>query len=191
MPARLFAADPDGARERALAATLRSIDSVLAEPLEDCLARDATGAPCLEVRSPVDLEADVGLPGGHIFHRDLAWPWAEHDDEVGGWGVETADPRVLIAGAGARRGGGVSGIPGRAAAIAVLGTPDDLREYSRRGAMVAPGTDTSGGPCDEHAHRPPRRRLLVRPGLPVGVDDVPLDGRGRARSATWTSAGTS
>ncbi|GEK20857.1 phytoene desaturase family protein [Cellulomonas xylanilytica] len=121
MPARLFAADPDGARERALAATLRSIDSVLAEPLEDCLARDATGAPCLEVRSPVDLEADVGLPGGHIFHRDLAWPWAERDDEVGAWGVETADPRVLIAGAGARRGGGVSGIPGRAAALSVLG----------------------------------------------------------------------
>ncbi|WP_456788697.1 phytoene desaturase family protein [Cellulomonas sp. P5_C5] len=121
MPARLFAADPDGARARALAATLRSIDSVLAEPLEDCLARDATGAPCLEVRSPVDLEADVGLPGGHIFHRDLAWPWAERDDEVGTWGVETADPRILIAGAGARRGGGVSGIPGRAAALAVLG----------------------------------------------------------------------
>lgn len=120
MPARLFAADPDGARERALAATLRSIDSVLAEPLEDCLARDASGAPCLEVRSPVDLEADVGLPGGHIFHRDLAWPWAERDDEVGTWGVETAHPRVLIAGAGARRGGGVSGIPGRAAAMAVL-----------------------------------------------------------------------
>ncbi|KQT01087.1 phytoene desaturase family protein [Cellulomonas sp. Leaf395] len=120
MPARLFVADPDGARERALAATLRSIDSVLAEPLEDCLARDATGAPCLEVRSPVDLEADVALPGGHIFHRDLAWPWAEHDDEIGTWGVATADARVLLAGAGARRGGGVSGIPGRAAAMAVL-----------------------------------------------------------------------
>jgi len=121
MPARLFAADPDGARRRALAATLRSIDSVLAEPLEDCLARDADGAPALEVRSPVDLEADIALPGGHIFHRDLAWPWAERDDEVGAWGVETLDPRVLIAGAGARRGGGVSGIPGRAAAFAALG----------------------------------------------------------------------
>ena len=121
MPARLFASDPEGAREAALAATLRSVDSVLAEPLADCLARDATGAPCLEVRSPVDLEADVGLPGGHIFHRDLAWPWAERDDEAGTWGVETAEPRVLLAGAGARRGGGVSGIPGRAAAMAVLG----------------------------------------------------------------------
>lgn len=121
MPARLFAADPSGARRAALAATLRSLDSVLAEPLEDCLARDENGEPCLEVRSPVDLEADVGLPGGHIFHRDLAWPWAEADDEEGAWGVETADPRVLLAGAGARRGGGVSGIPGRAAAMAVLG----------------------------------------------------------------------
>ncbi|WP_315094164.1 NAD(P)/FAD-dependent oxidoreductase [uncultured Cellulomonas sp.] len=122
MPARLFTADPDGAREAALAATLRSIDSVLAEPLADCLARDQDGAPCLEVRSPVDLESEVGLPGGHIFHRDLAWPWAERDDEVGTWGVETADRRVLLAGAGARRGGGVSGIPGRSAAMAVLGT---------------------------------------------------------------------
>jgi phytoene dehydrogenase-like protein len=121
MPARLFATDRDGARAAALTATLRSIDSVLAEPLEDCLALDEDGRPCLEVRSPVDLEADVSLPGGHIFHRDLAWPWAERDDEAGTWGVETADRRVLLAGAGARRGGGVSGIPGRAAAMAVLG----------------------------------------------------------------------
>lgn len=120
MPARLFVADPDGARAAALAATLRSIDSVLAEPLADCLARDEHGEPCLEVRSPVDLEADVGLPAGHIFHRDLAWPWAEADDEVGRWGVDTPDLRVLLAGAGARRGGGVSGIPGRAAALQVL-----------------------------------------------------------------------
>ena len=29
------------------------------------------------------------MPGGHIFHRDLAWPYAERDDEVGRWGVET------------------------------------------------------------------------------------------------------
>ena len=120
MPARLFRTDPDGARERALAATLASIDSVLAEPLADVLLTDADGRPCLEVRSPVDLEGDVGLPGGHIFHRDLQWPWAETDDEVGTWGVETTHERVLLGGAGARRGGGVSGIPGRSAAMAVL-----------------------------------------------------------------------
>jgi phytoene dehydrogenase-like protein len=122
MPARLFA-DGDGtaARDAALAATLRSLESVLAEPLEDVLLRDADGAPCLEVRTPRDLERELRLPGGNIFHRDLAWPFAERDDEVGTWGVETDVPGVLLCGAGARRGGGVSGIPGRNAAMAVLG----------------------------------------------------------------------
>jgi phytoene dehydrogenase-like protein len=121
LPARLFRADPDGARALALERTLAAFDDVLAEPLEDCLWQDADGRPCLEVRSPVDLEADVGLPGGNIFQRDLQWPWAEEPDEVGRWGVETAHPRVLLCGAGARRGGGVSGIPGHNAAMAVLG----------------------------------------------------------------------
>ena len=62
-----------------------------------------------------------GCPGGNIFHRDLSWPFAESEAEVGTWGVETDDPRVLVCGAGARRGGGVSGVPGRNAAMAVLG----------------------------------------------------------------------
>jgi phytoene dehydrogenase-like protein len=121
MPARLFRDDPAGAKARAVAATLRSLDSVLAEPLEDCLYRTRDGEPCLEARTPVELEAELAMPGGNIFHRDLAWPFAEDDAEVGTWGVETAHPRVLICGAGARRGGGVSGIPGHNAAMAVLG----------------------------------------------------------------------
>lgn len=120
LPARLFRADNEAARAAALSATLSSLNSVLAEPIQDCLLTAPDGTPCLEARTPVDLEADVGLPGGHIFHRDLAWPWAETPDQVGAWGVETEHPRVLLCGAGARRGGGVSGIPGRAAAMAVL-----------------------------------------------------------------------
>ena len=36
------------------------------------------------------------------------------------WGVETDDPRIFICGAGAVRGGGVSGIPGHNAAMAIL-----------------------------------------------------------------------
>jgi phytoene dehydrogenase-like protein len=60
------------------------------------------------------------MPGGHIFHRDLAWPFAEDEDEAGRWGVETAHANVLLCGAGARRGGGVSGIPGHNAARALL-----------------------------------------------------------------------
>ena len=121
MPTRLFRADNAGTRDKALAATLSSLNSVLAEPIEDCLLVGPDGRPCLEARSPVDVETDVGLPGGNIFQRELMWPFAESDDEVGRWGVETSHPRVLLAGAGARRGGGVSGIPGRAAAMAVLG----------------------------------------------------------------------
>lgn len=117
VPARLFRADPSGTRRRALELTLASLNSVLAEPVEDCLLDPTT----LDVRSPLDIERSVGMPGGHIFHGDLQWPFAEHPDDVGRWGVETADPRVFLCGAGARRGGGVSGIPGRNAAAAALG----------------------------------------------------------------------
>jgi phytoene dehydrogenase-like protein len=67
----------------------------------------------------LDLEAELGLPRGNIFHGDLAWPFAE-DGEVGTWGVETDEANLFICGAGARRGGGVSGIAGHNAAMAVL-----------------------------------------------------------------------
>jgi len=122
MPARLFAADNDGARTEALAATLASVNGVLAEPIEDCLATDVNGRPCIEAKTPLDLQEELGLPAGHIFHADLSWPFAGSEDQVGRWGVETEHERVLLCGAGAVRGGGVSGIPGHNAAMAVLAT---------------------------------------------------------------------
>ncbi|GAA2645145.1 phytoene desaturase family protein [Nonomuraea recticatena] len=115
MPARLF----PKYRDEAVAATLRSINSVLAEPLEDCLLLAPDGTPCIEAKTPFDLEREAGLPGGHIFHQDLSWPHGE----AGRWGVETEHPRILLCGAGARRGGGVSGIPGHNAAMALLTGP--------------------------------------------------------------------
>jgi phytoene dehydrogenase-like protein len=129
MPTRLFrGAGPGGrpidhaeAKARAVAATFASINSVLAEPLESCLMRDPNhGRLCLEAHTPVELEAELGLPGGHIFHGDLTWPWAQNAEEVGRWGVETDRPHVWICGSGARRGGAVSGLPGHNAAMAVL-----------------------------------------------------------------------
>jgi phytoene dehydrogenase-like protein len=123
LPARLFrgsAEDHDAVKDLALARTLESLNSVLAEPIQDVLLRDGDGAFCLEARTPVELEADLGLPGGNIFHRSLQWPWAEQASEVGTWGVETRHAKVRIAGAGARRGGGVSGIPGHNSAASVL-----------------------------------------------------------------------
>ncbi|HEX4280365.1 MAG TPA: NAD(P)/FAD-dependent oxidoreductase [Solirubrobacteraceae bacterium] len=113
MPTRLFDPADATAKDRAVAATLRSLNSVLAEPIEESLLG-------LEALTPPEIEAELGMPGGHIFHRDLQWPFAETDDEVGAWGVETEHANVWLCGAGARRGGGVSGIPGHNAARAVL-----------------------------------------------------------------------
>ncbi|MFJ6718192.1 phytoene desaturase family protein [Streptomyces sp. NPDC091259] len=119
-PARLFEKDNRGAREVLLAGTLAQLDAHLAEPLTECLALDADGRPCIEAKTPLDLDRELRLPGGHIFHRDLSWPYAD-GPETGRWGVETRHPNVLLCGAGAVRGGGVSGVPGHNAAMAVLG----------------------------------------------------------------------
>jgi phytoene dehydrogenase-like protein len=108
---------------------LAGLDAYLAEPVADCLALDADGAPALEAKTTEDLQAELAMPGGHIFHRDLSWPYAERGDQVGKWGVETGIDNVLICGAGARRGGGVSGIPGHNAARAVL---DRVADAGRR-----------------------------------------------------------
>ncbi|CAM5593122.1 NAD(P)/FAD-dependent oxidoreductase OS=Streptomyces alboniger OX=132473 GN=CP975_32665 PE=4 SV=1 [Streptomyces alboniger] len=122
-PARLFERDNDAVRDELLKSTLAQLDAHLAEPLADCLATDADGRPCIEAKTPLDLERDLRLPGGNIFHRDLAWPYGQED--TGRWGVETRHPNVLLCGAGAVRGGGVSGVPGHNAAMAVLESGDD------------------------------------------------------------------
>jgi phytoene dehydrogenase-like protein len=141
MPARLFRADPEGAKRRAVEATLRSLDSVLAEPLEDCLYRTPEGEPCLEARTPVELEAELAMPGGNIFHRDLSWPFAEAEDEIGRWGAETEHANVWLCGAGARRGGCVSGIPGHNAARAVLEAhPSVQANRARSGVRTTSGS---------------------------------------------------
>ncbi|MGW7404818.1 phytoene desaturase family protein [Streptomyces sp. NPDC054833] len=117
-PARLFDRDNDAVRDELLKSTLAQLDAHLAEPITDCLATDAEGRPCIEAKTPLDLERDLRLPGGNIFHRDLSWPYAQ--EETGRWGVETRHGNVLLCGAGAVRGGGVSGVPGHNAAMAVL-----------------------------------------------------------------------
>ncbi|MEU6285298.1 NAD(P)/FAD-dependent oxidoreductase [Streptomyces sp. NPDC047028] len=119
-PARLFAEDNDGARDTLLKGALEQLDAVLAEPIADCLAVDEDGRPCIEAKTPLDLEKELRLPQGNIFHRALAFPFADEPDGVGRWGVETSHANVFLCGAGAVRGGGVSGIPGHNAAMALL-----------------------------------------------------------------------
>jgi phytoene dehydrogenase-like protein len=117
-PADLFTVDNEGRRADLIERFFAGLNRHLAEPIQDCLATDANGRPCVEARTPLDLEAELAMPGGHIFHGDLAWPFA--DDERGGWGVETDAANLFVCGAGARRGGGVSGIGGHNAAMAAL-----------------------------------------------------------------------
>lgn len=105
-------------------AVLDSLSSVLAEPIEDVILRDPQGRPCVETRTTRDLERSLAMPGGNIFHAPLTWPWAEDDAPLETaaqrWGVDTPYPGVLLAGAGSRRGGGVSGLGGYHAARALL-----------------------------------------------------------------------
>jgi len=118
-PASLFDKDHDRVKVEVTKRILAGLNKYLVEPIEELLLKDASGQPCIEVKTPQELEAEIDLPRGNIFHGDLIWPWRTQDEQ-GKWGVETTNDRILIAGAGAVRGGGVSGIAGHNAAMAAL-----------------------------------------------------------------------
>lgn len=124
VPHRLQHTDPDAMRQRLTDAVLSSLNSVLAEPVQDVLMTDADGRPCIEAKTTADLEAGLGLTAGNIFHGALGWPFAGDDDPLASpaqrWGVDTAHDRILLCGSGSRRGGAVSGLGGHSAAMAVL-----------------------------------------------------------------------
>jgi phytoene dehydrogenase-like protein len=83
-----------------------------------------------EVLTPLDIERELGLPGGHPLHLEpgldqwFAWRpllgYARHRMPL---------DRLYLCGAGAHPGGGITGLPGRAAAQAVLRD----RQHRRRG----------------------------------------------------------
>jgi len=124
-PHSLFGAADSGALRATLTdMVLSSLNSVLAEPIQDLLLPDAQGLPCVETTTTLDLERTLGMSGGNIFHGGLSWPFAADDDPLDTparrWGVATAHERIMLCGSGARRGGAVSGIGGHNAAMAVL-----------------------------------------------------------------------
>jgi phytoene dehydrogenase-like protein len=119
-PASLFKADNRETCRELTKQAFAALNAHLEDPIESCIAQTAEGDACVEVKSPLDLEGAIGLPKGNIFHKDLSFPFMENKIEHR-WGVETEDPRILICGSGAVRGGGVSGIPGHNAAMKLLG----------------------------------------------------------------------
>jgi phytoene dehydrogenase-like protein len=116
--------DSPVARDQLTDAVLASLNSVLAEPIQDVLMRDARGRPCIETTTTLDLQRTLGMTAGNIFHGALSWPFADDDDPLDTparrWGVATSHERIMLCGSGSRRGGAVSGIGGHNAAMAVL-----------------------------------------------------------------------
>ncbi len=132
VPDRLVTAENNEDRRAELqAAVLASLNSVLAEPIEDLLLTDRDGRACIETKTTLDIERAVGMPRGNIFHGGLDWPFVEDgeplDTPARRWGVATDDPQILLCGSGARRGGAVSAIGGHNAAMAVLESEPPFR----------------------------------------------------------------
>ena len=111
----------DAAGEAAYRQVLEALDTYLAEPLEPLILG-------VEHKTPAQVEAELAMPGGNIFHGGIDWPWLEEGEKPHSpaerWGVATAHDRLLMCGSGARRGGNVSGISGHHAAHALLETLD-------------------------------------------------------------------
>jgi phytoene dehydrogenase-like protein len=115
---------------------LASLNSVLAEQIQDVVLTDAHGQPCIETTSTADLERTLRMTEGNIFHGALSWPFAEDDDPLDTparqWGVATDYERIMLCGSGTRRGGAVSGIGGHNAAMAVLTSLASRRKHPRK-----------------------------------------------------------
>ena len=151
-PAELYRDDPVGPRREAVRRVVAQLDAHLEEPLLDCLARDAAGDPCLQAASPLDVEASLAMPGGHIFHGDLSWPVAATPDQVGTWGAATDHPRIVAASSGGTVRGGARQRPRR------------LRGGPTPAGPASPGRQPFGGQGNPSgsARRP------LRPGRQVG-----------------------
>ncbi len=93
MPDSLFVSDRAAQREEAVRRAVAAVDVHLEEPLMDCVLTGPDGKPCIEAKVPQDVEDDLAMPGGHIFHGDLEWPWASNrqalDTPAQQWGVAT------------------------------------------------------------------------------------------------------
>jgi len=74
-----------------------------------------------QVLTPLDLERTYGLTEGNIFHGDLNLEQLFFMRPVAGWSqYRTPVEGLYLCGAGAHAGGGVTGAPGRNAAMQVI-----------------------------------------------------------------------
>jgi len=82
-----------------------------------------------EVLTPLDLERDLGLTGGHVLHGEPGLDqWFAWRPLLGFARYRMPVPGLYLCGSGAHPGGGVTGAPGANAAREILA---DLRRLSR------------------------------------------------------------
>jgi len=81
-----------------------------------------------EVISPLDMEREWGLPGGCIYQTDMTPDQLFSFRPLPGWsGYRTPVRGLYLCGSSAHPGGGVTGAPGRNAAMVVLDDFPGLR----------------------------------------------------------------
>lgn len=73
------------------------------------------------LRTPSDYEREIGLPDGSLHHGEMALDQMFFMRPVPGWSrYETPVEGLYFGGSGAHPGGGITGAPGRNAALALL-----------------------------------------------------------------------
>ncbi len=163
-PARLFEGDNDGVRDELLKSTLAQLDAHLAEPLEDCLALDADGRPCIEAKTPLDLERICVCPAA--TSSTVNWHGRTHRRAraAGAWRPRT---RTSLCGA-ERYGRRVSGVPGHNAAMRSSKRRRAPRHHDRAadarsrtpGTGVVAGSGLRGFPASDLTEYQKRSSLL-------------------------------
>jgi phytoene dehydrogenase-like protein len=120
MPARLFRADPAAAKQQAFDATMASINSVLAERSRTAWQPTPAASRASRPKPPPTWKPTPTCPAGTSSTATCPGPTPNTPKTPAGGAPKPATPGILVCGAGSRRGGGVSGIGGHNAAMAIL-----------------------------------------------------------------------
>ena len=74
-----------------------------------------------QILTPLDLEQEYGLTGGHLYHAEMALDQIFFMRPVAGWSrYHTPIENLYLCGSGTHPGGGITGLPGYYAAQEIL-----------------------------------------------------------------------
>lgn len=92
-----------------------------------------------QVFTPLDLERDYGLTGGHLYHAEMALDQIFFMRPVPGWArYHTPIKNLYLCGSASHPGGGLTGLPGYYAAREVLKSWSKRSERPRLGISPRP-----------------------------------------------------